>query len=207
MNPRPLLVTVFSLAFLFAPSVFAQAKPEESVSSADNEFKAWLRELEAENSRLQQEVIRLRNLSLQSQASIRLREQVIERYAQQTDSMTTAQLNLIDQHKRLISAVRTMQSSPETARKNPSFGDVLTAIGVGMASSNATSRTESLTDALTAYSNSLNTSSTSYLREIRALNSQRENRHSQQRMELLLNDLSNTLNGAQFNNGFWWKQR
>ena len=207
MNTRPFLAAVLSLAFFIAPSACGQSKAEDSTAPAENDLKTRLRELEAESSRLQQEVIRLRNLSLQSQASIRLREQVIERYAQQTDSMTTAQLNLIDQHKRLISAVQNMQSNAAQSRRNPSFGDALTAIGLGMASSNATTKTESLTDALTAYSNSLNSSSNSYLREIRSLNNQRENRQAQQRMEGILQDLSNTLNGTQFNNGFWWKQR
>lgn len=207
MNTRPFLAAVFSLAFFIAPSVCGQSKAEDSTAPAENDLKTRLRELEAENSRLQQEVIRLRNLSLQSQASIRLREQVIERYAQQTDSMTTAQLNLIDQHKRLISAVQNMQSNAAQSRRNSSFGDALTAIGLGMASSNATTQTERLTDALTAYSNSLNSSSNSYLREIRSLNNQRENRQAQQRMEGILQDLSNTLNRTEFNNGFWWKQR
>lgn len=96
MSVRRFPATALSLAFFIASGLFAHGKPEESVSSSDNDLNSRLRDLGAGNSRLQQAVIRLRNRSLQTQASIRLREQVIGRYAQQTDSIATAQLDWIE---------------------------------------------------------------------------------------------------------------
>ena len=200
MNQLSVYVSFFSLAILTLQQVYAQPQTVVNAGLTEQTREERIRELEAENSRLQQEVIRLRNLSLQSQASIRLREQVIERYAQQTDSMTSAQLNLLEQHKRLISAVQTLQSTASTSTRQRNLSDALTAIGLSMASSNATTTTESLTDALTAYSNNLNSSSNSYLKEIRALNTQRENRQAQQRIEFLLLNLSNSLNQIHLKN-------
>ena len=197
----------FFLACSIAGSTIAQTLPAPDLNSNSQVQVDRLRELENENTRLQQELIQLRNTSLKLQLSVRLRDEVIERYAQQTDAMTTAQLNLIDQHKKLIGAAKLLQFNPGEARRNAQVGEVLTAVGLGMATSNAPNVAGGLTDALTAYSNSLNSTSTSYLREIRALNTQREDRQSQQRMEVLLNDLSNSLNRIQFNNGYWWRKR
>ena len=154
------------MLWLFVAFDRVGAQSENPKVIAGQEMAERLNELETENVQLQQEVIRLRSMSLQKQASLRLREQIVAGYAEQTESMPTAQLNLLDQRKRLIAAVRSAQTEVSPEKRGAGYGKFLSAIGLGMASSNANNSVDALADALAAYSISLSSSSSSYLQEI-----------------------------------------
>lgn len=65
------LIRLSLLVCSVVPTVIAQAQSSPEQSSTNQRHEERIRDLEAENSRLQQEVIRLRNATLQHQASLR----------------------------------------------------------------------------------------------------------------------------------------